>query len=44
MFSGINKQQPTCSLLVCDFDAKLSEWCPIEKDHKLGEERYLCNY
>ena len=26
MLSGINKQQPTCSILFGDFNAKLSKW------------------
>ena len=34
VLSAINKQQPTCSILVCDFNAKLSKWCPSKKDNK----------
>ena len=32
VLSGINNQQPTCSILVGDFNAKLSKWCPSDKD------------
>ena len=38
MVSGINNQQPTCSILVGDFNAKLSKWCPSDKDSKAGQE------
>ena len=29
---GIHKQEPTCSTLLGDFDAKLSKICPSDKD------------
>ena len=38
MVSGINNQQPTCSVLVGDFNARLSKWCPSDKDSKAGQE------
>ena len=31
-----NNQQPTYSILVGDFNAKLSKWCPSDKDSKVG--------
>ena len=34
MLSGINNQQPTCSILVGDFNAKFSKLCPSNKDSK----------
>ena len=34
--SGINKQHPTCSILVGDFNTKLPKWCPNDKDSKAG--------
>ena len=36
--SGINSQQPTCSILVGDFNAKLSKWCPSDKNSKGGQD------
>ena len=38
VLSGINNQQPTCSILVGDFNAKLSKWCPGDKDRKAGQD------
>ena len=38
MLSGINNQQPTCSILVGDFNAKLSKWCPSDKDNIAGKD------
>ena len=38
MLSGINNQQPTCSILVGDFNAKLSKWCASDKDSKTGQD------
>ena len=37
VFSGINKQQSTCSILVHDSNAKLSKWCPSDKYNKAGQ-------
>ena len=37
VLSDINNQQPTCSILVGDFNAKLSKWCPSDKDNKAGQ-------
>ena len=34
VLSGINKQQPTCSILVGDCNAKLSKSRPSDKDNK----------
>ena len=34
VLSGINKLQPTCSILVGDFNANLSKLCPSNKDNK----------
>ena len=34
--SGINNQQPTCSILVGGFNAKLWKRCPSDKDSKAG--------
>ena len=34
VLSSINNQQPTCSILVGDSNAKLSKWCPSDKDNK----------
>ena len=36
--SGINNQQPTCSILIGDFNAKLSKWWPSDKDNKSGQD------
>ena len=36
--SGINNQKPACSIIVDDFNAKLSKWCPSDKDNKAGQE------
>ena len=38
MLSGINNQQPKCSILIGDFSAKLSKWCPSDKDYKAGQD------
>ena len=38
VLSGINSQQPTCSILVGDFNAKLSRWCPSDKNNKAGQD------
>ena len=38
VFLGINKQQPACSILVDDFNAKLSKWCPSDKNNKAGKD------
>ena len=38
VLSHINNQQPTCSILVGDFNAKLSKWCPGDKDRKAGQD------
>ena len=38
VLSGINNQQPTCSILVGDFSAKVSKWCPSDKDNKAGQD------
>ena len=38
MLSGINKQQPTCLILISDFNAKLSKWCPSDKVNKAEED------
>ena len=37
MVSGINNQQPTCSILVGDFNAKLSNGAQVIKIAKLGK-------
>ena len=31
-------QQLTCSILIGDFSAKLSKWCPSDKDNKAGQD------
>ena len=38
VFSRSNKQQPTGSILVRDFNAKLLKWCPNDKDNKAGKD------
>ena len=38
VLSGINNQQPTCSILVGDFNAKLPKCCPSDKDSKAGQD------
>ena len=38
VLSDITNQQPTCSILVGDFNAKLSKWCPSDKDSKAGQD------
>ena len=38
ILSGINNQQPKCSILVGDFNAKLSKWSPRHKDNKAGQD------
>ena len=38
MVSSVNNQQPTCSILVGDFNAKLSKWCPSDKYNKAGQD------
>ena len=38
VLSHINNQQPTCSILVGDFNTKLSKWCPGDKDRKAGQD------
>ena len=38
MLSSINNQQPTRSILVGDFNAKLSKWCSSDKDNKVGQD------
>ena len=35
---SINNQQPACSILVCDFNAKLSNWCTSDKDSKAVQD------
>ena len=40
VLSGVNNQQPTCSILVGGFKAKLSKWCPSDKDSKAGRDIY----
>lgn len=37
VLSGIFKQQKTCSILVDDFNAKLSKQCPSDKDTTTGQ-------
>ena len=37
VLSGINNQQPTCSILVGDFNAKWSKWYSSDKDRKAGQ-------
>ena len=37
VISGINNQQPTCSILVSDFKANLSKRCPSDKYNKAGQ-------
>ena len=39
VLSDIYKQQPTCSILAGDFNAKPSKWCPNDKD--MVRHRYL---
>ena len=36
--SGIDNQQLTCSVLVGDFNAKLSKGCPSDQDNKAGQD------
>ena len=38
VLSGINNQQLTCSILVVDFNARLSKWCASNKDNKAGQD------
>ena len=38
VLSGINDQQPIYSVLVGDFNAKLSKWCPSDKYNKAGQD------
>ena len=38
VLSGINKHQLTCSILVGNFNANLSKWCPSDKDNKTGQD------
>ena len=38
VLSGINNQQPIYSVLVGDFNAKLSKWCPSDKYNKAGQD------
>ena len=38
VLSDINNQQPTCSILVGDFNAKLSKRCPSDKDSKAEQD------
>ena len=40
VISGINNQQPTRSILVGDFNAKLSKWRPSDKGSKPGRVAY----
>ena len=40
MLSGINNQQPTCLVLVGDFNAKLLKWCPSDQDIKDGQDTF----
>ena len=40
VLSGINNQQPTCSILVGDFNAKLLKWCPSDQDIKDGQDTF----
>ena len=37
VLSGINDQQPRCSVLAGDFNVDLTKWCPSDKDNKAGE-------
>ena len=39
VISGINKQQPTFSILINDFNAKSLKLCPSDKDNKA--EQYI---
>ena len=39
MLSGINNQQPTCSVLVGDSNAKIWKYCPSDKDNKAGQDK-----
>ena len=36
--SDINNHQPVYSILVGDFNAKLSKWCPSDKCNKAGKD------
>ena len=38
VLSGINNQQPTYSIIVGDFNAILSKWCPSDKYNKAGQD------
>ena len=38
VLSGINNQQQACSILVGDFNAKLSKWYPSDKDSKARQD------
>ena len=38
VLSGINDQQPTCSVLAGDFNVELTKWCPSDKDNKAGQD------
>ena len=38
MLSGVNDQQPTCSVLAGDFNVELTKWCPSDKDKKAGQD------
>ena len=38
VLSGINNQQPISSILVGDFNSKLSKWCPSDKGNKAGQD------
>ena len=36
LFNIINKFQPSCSILLSDFNAKFSEWCSSDKNNTTG--------
>ena len=44
MLSDINNQQQTCSILVGNFNAKLSRWHPSDKGDKAGQELVTLGY
>ena len=36
LHNNINKFQPSCAVLLGDFNTKLSIWCPTDKSNKAG--------
>ena len=38
LLSNINDNHPTCSILICNFNAKSSKWCNNDKSNRAGIE------